>query len=68
MGKLYYTVISLALFAGCSSPQMYPLQPGEQIVFKNVERANGFRQASGNDNYSTNAVVIITRPTLVQCQ
>jgi uncharacterized protein YcfL len=68
MGRNCCAVIALALLAGCSSPQMYPLQPGEQIVFKTAERANGFRHASGNDYYRTNVDVFITRPTLVQYQ
>ena len=67
MGRIYCIVVML-LFAGCSSPQMYPLQPGERITFTSDERADGFRKASGNDNYSKGSVVVITRPTLVQCQ
>ena len=69
MGKLACFVIGLALCAGCSSPQMFPLQPGEQILFQDAARAEGFRRASGNDSYSLGGkAVTITRPTLVQCQ
>ena len=49
-------------------PAMYPLQPGDAIVFGQTNRANEFRRKSGNDSYEFGAKVLITRPTLVQCE
>jgi hypothetical protein len=70
MGKLscFVIVAGLALCAGCHSPAVYPLQPGETITFRDAGRANAFRQASGNDAYSQGASVRVTRPTLVECE
>ena len=47
---------------------MFPLQPGDQILFTDGARAEQFRRQSGNDGYGQGAGVKITRPTLVQCQ
>ena len=66
-------VMTLALpvlLAGCLQyrPAMYPLQPGDAIVFGETNRANEFRRKSGNDSYELGVKVLITRPTLVQCE
>lgn len=53
----------LLLVAGCRTGLQTPMQPGEKVIFSTQERANEFRQVSGNDLTHTGRVVTIQRPT-----
>ena len=59
------TIILIACVAacGCKTVNEFPLQPGDKVVFTSRERANGFREASGNNVNNTNRVVEIDQPT-----
>jgi hypothetical protein len=62
-------LLLLLALAGCSyRAHQYPLQPGEAVMFSSEARAAAYRQASGNDRWSTNRCVRITRPCSVTCE
>ena len=62
MKKYLTALLAPLLLGGCYTPHLFPLQPGEKIIFNSRERAAQYRQLSGNDRYHTNCVVQITRP------
>lgn len=60
--KTFALLVVSVVLVGCASVE-YPLQPGDSVVFKNKERADNFRQLSGNDQGHTNRWVEIDQPT-----
>lgn len=50
---------------GCKTMTEFPLQPGDKVFFTTRERANDFRDASGNNYGATNRVVEIDQPTSI---
>jgi len=64
--KIALLIISATLLTGCTyTGHKTPLNPGEKIVFHTQERANKFREVSGNDASNGGRFVEITRPTTV---
>ena len=55
MKKYLTALLAPLLLGGCYSPHLFPLQPGEKIIFNSRERAAQYRQLSGNDRYHTNS-------------
>jgi outer membrane biogenesis lipoprotein LolB len=62
--KIALLIVSAALLTGCTyTGYKTPLQPGEKVVFHTQERANQFREVSGNDASNGGRFVEITKPT-----
>jgi len=61
-------IVTLSLLTGCGCAYngvKTPLQRGDSIIFSTAERANEFRNVSGNDATNGGRVVAITSPTVV---
>ncbi|HRV30749.1 MAG TPA: hypothetical protein P5169_03490 [Kiritimatiellia bacterium] len=68
--KTFIAILGGALLATSCAYRgaLYPLQPGEKIIFATGARAVEYRQRSGNDAGQTNRVVEITRPCAITCE
>jgi hypothetical protein len=51
-------VVSGCVFHG------YPLMPGEKVIFNSAERANAYREWSGEDRWRTGTVVTVNTAVL----